>query len=155
MDEQKPQGEIKLSTKQIIGIAGCLITFVGVFMPIVSIPIVGDLNYFGNGEGDGVFLLVLSAISLVFILVKWFKWLWLTGGASLAVICFTFINFRQTMSGAKEDISRDLQDNIFAEIGEAMIDTVQLKWGWAVIVIGIGCILACAALDSMEANARK
>lgn len=152
METQNSSGEIKLSQKQILGIAGCLITFIGVFMPIVSIPIVGDLNYFRNGEGDGVFVLVLSAISFVLVLTKLFQWLWVTGGASLAVICFTFITFRQKFSEAREDLAREMEGNIFAGIGEAMIDSVQLKWGWAVIVIGVGCVLACAVIDRMDAK---
>ena len=152
MNNQNSSGEIKLSQKQILGIAGCLITFVGVFMPIISIPIVGDMNYFRNGEGDGIFLLVLSASSLVLVVTKFFQWLWVTGGASLALVCFTFTNFQQKFSETKEEVARELEGNIFAGIGEVMIDSVQLKWGWAVMVIGIGCVLACALIDRMNAD---
>ena len=152
MEKQNSSGEIRLSQKQVLGIAGCLITFIGVFTPIVSVPIVGDMNYFRNGEGDGIFLLILSAVSLVLVLTKLFQWLWITGGSSLALVCFTFINFRQKFSEVKEDMAREMEGNIFAGIGEVMIDSVQLKWGWAVMVIGIGCVLACALIDRMNAN---
>lgn len=135
MKKQNSPGEIRLSQKQILGIAGCLITFVGVFMPIVSVPVVGDMNYFRNGEGDGVLVLILSAISLVLVLTKFFQWLWITGGVSLAVICLTLINFRQKFSEAKYKLAREMEGNIFAGIGEVMIDSVQFKWGWAVMLI--------------------
>ena len=37
MEMQNSSGEIRLSQKQIMGITGCLITFVGAFMPIVNL----------------------------------------------------------------------------------------------------------------------
>src|ERR1043165_399933 len=52
-------------TKYLLGIAGSLVLFVGVFTPIVSMPVVGNVNYFQNGEGDGVIVLILALISLV------------------------------------------------------------------------------------------
>ncbi|MGB8989707.1 MAG: hypothetical protein WCC37_24130, partial [Candidatus Sulfotelmatobacter sp.] len=60
-DEQPSQAEFLAGaanekssrTKQILAILGALLLFVGVFLPIVSMPIVGSLNYFHNGQGDG------------------------------------------------------------------------------------------------------
>ena len=37
---------------------------IGVFLPLLSMPIVGSINYFQNGRGDGVIVLVLAAILL-------------------------------------------------------------------------------------------
>ena len=31
-------------------------------------------------------------------------------------------------------------------------DSIQLKWGWVVMAIGIGSVLACALIDRMNAN---
>ena len=45
--------------RQIIGLLGCVLLFVGVFMPIVSVPVAGSMNYFKNGHGDGVLILIL------------------------------------------------------------------------------------------------
>lgn len=70
----------------------------------------------------------------------------------MAVICFTFITFWQKFSEAREELATEMEGNIFAGIGEAMIDSIQLKWRWAVIVIGVGCVLACAVVDRMEAD---
>ena len=153
MEKQNSPTEIRLSQKQMLGIAGCLITFVGVFMPIISFPSGRDLNYFGNGRGDGVLLLILSVISFVLVLTKLFKWLWFTGGVSFALICFTFTIFQQRLSVSKKAIERaELRGYVFAEERLAVIDGVQLKWGWAVIVIGVGCVLACAVIDRMDAK---
>jgi len=83
-----------MNTKQLLGLIGSIILFVGVFAPIVSVPIMGNMNYFQNGKGDGTIVLLLAVVSLVLVLAKKYKGLWITGLGSLAVMAFTFINFK-------------------------------------------------------------
>jgi hypothetical protein len=68
-----------MGRKQKLGIAGSIVLFVGVFTPIVSLPIVGNMNYFRNGQGDRVIVLILALISIVLVLRKQYRWLWVTG----------------------------------------------------------------------------
>ncbi len=79
----------KNGTKQLLGLIGSVVLFVGVFAPIVSIPIMGNMNYFQNGKGDGTIVLVLAVISLILVLLKKFKGLWLTGLVSCNGSIFT------------------------------------------------------------------
>jgi len=88
----------KKGTKQLLGLIGSAVLFVGVFAPIVSIPIMGNMNYFQNGKGDGVIVLVLALISLILVLLKKFKGLWFTGLGSMAIMTFTFINFQMAIA---------------------------------------------------------
>src|SRR5687767_4806356 len=39
---------------QWLGLAGAVLLFIGVFCPIISLPIAGNINYVLNGRGDGV-----------------------------------------------------------------------------------------------------
>ena len=48
----------------------------------------------------------------------------------------------RVLNGISET-TREMEGNIFADIGEVMIDSVQLKFG---------CVLACALIDRTEAN---
>ena len=82
-----------MNTKQMLGLIGSVVLFIGVFAPIVSVPIMGNINYFQNGQGDGMIILVLAAISLILVLMEKYKALWFTGSASLAVLLFTLVNF--------------------------------------------------------------
>jgi len=53
------------NTRMILGITGSLVLVLGVFSPLISFPIVGSLDYFQNGHGDGVIILVLAGLSLL------------------------------------------------------------------------------------------
>jgi len=42
-----------MNRKQLFGLIGSIVLFVGVFAPVVSVPIVGNMNYFQNGKVTG------------------------------------------------------------------------------------------------------
>jgi len=46
--------------RQLVGLAGTILLAVGVFLPLVSMPLIGSLTYFNNGRGDGVIVLILA-----------------------------------------------------------------------------------------------
>jgi len=135
-----------MSTKKLLGVIGSIVLFIGVFMPIVSVPIMGNMNYFQNGEGDGTIVLALAGISLVLVLAEKFKGLWFTGLGSLGIMLFTFINFQSKMSQAKADMESELAGNPFRGLADVVMQSVQLQWGWAVLIVGAALVIASAAM---------
>lgn len=122
-----------MGKKQTLGIVGSILLFAGVFTPIVSLPVVGSMNYFQNGQGDGVFVLVLGLISLVLALTKRYRWLWVTGLLSLGLMMYTFVSFRIRLSGVQAEMKSKLADNPFKGIADVAMQSVQIQWGWAVL----------------------
>lgn len=135
-----------MATKQNLGLIGSIVLFVGVFAPIVSVPLIGNMNYVQNGRGGGVFIMILAAISLILVLKKRYGGLWLTGIVSLVLMAFTFIRFQIKMSDAQKQMAADLAGNPFRGIADAAMQSVQLQWGWAVLVVGAGLLIASAAI---------
>jgi len=131
--------QIGLSKKQILGYAGAAILIVGVFMPVVSIPIYGSITYYNNGTGDGLIIIILAAISAAITFYKKYPGLLLTAGASLLIIAYDFLNLQSKIS----DLTNQLQGNIF---GNAIAQAVQMQWGWAVLVIGALLLVAAVLI---------
>lgn len=136
----------KKGTKQLLGLIGSAILFVGVFAPIVSIPIMGNMNYFQNGKGDGTIVLVLAVVSLILVLLKKFKGLWFTGLGSMAIMTFTFINFQMALTNTRTQMETDLVGNPFRGIADMAMQSVQIQWGWALLIIGAVLLIASAAI---------
>jgi len=136
----------KKGTKQLLGLIGSAVLFVGVFAPIVSIPIMGNMNYFQNGKGDGTFVLILAVISLILVLLKKFKGLWFTGLGSMAIMTFTFINFQMALANTRTQMETELAGNPFRGIADMAMQSVQLQWGWALLIIGAVLVIASAAI---------
>ncbi|MHC0067539.1 type IV pilin-like G/H family protein [Nostoc sp. UIC 10890] len=133
-----------------LGILGAIILFIGVFTPIVSVPIAGSFNYFYNGKGDGVILIGIAIISLIIALKEKFKLLWWTGIASLGVLLLGLINFQMRISQLKSQMEDELAGNMFKGIADVAAQSIQLQWGWVILIIGTGLILAAAAIPERE-----
>ena len=132
-----------MGSSQILGAVGAVVLFIGAFVPILSGPLIGTLNYFqyslryGLGEGvierilghiygigEGVIVLILALVSLVMALTKRRRWLWMTGLLSLGVLAFTFINVLLWINASKGR--------------QGLIDpTIFMQWrGWVVRAVG-------------------
>ncbi len=136
------------TTKLWLGIVGSIVLFVGVFAPIISAPFVGNVNYFQNGKGDGTIVLILAVLSFVLVLTKFSVGLWLTGLGSLSVLVFTFVNFQTKMAEAKAKMDKDLAGNPFRGFADVAIQSAQLEWGWALLVVGAMLVIASAAIPT-------
>src|SRR5678816_106225 len=102
-----------METRRILAIAGSLVMAIGVFLPVVRGPLVGDLNYFRNGEGDGVLLLALALLSLLLAVTRRFHWLWTTGLAALMMLAGSFLSFQALVAELQKSADRDLAGNPF------------------------------------------
>ena len=140
-------------TKQILAILGAVLLFVGVFLPIVSMPIVGSLNYFHNGQGDGTIVLVLAVISMILAITLRFRGLWVTGLCSVGLLLFALVNFLIRMSQLREQMQTDLADNPFKGLADVAMNSVQLQWGWAVLMLGGVLIVVAAAMPGPASSA--
>lgn len=124
----------KFGVRQIVGIVGAIVLFIGVFAPIVSVPIMGHMNYFQNGKGDGAIVLVLAVLSLVAVLINKEALLFFTSLGCLGTLTFTFVNFKIGLSRMLAEASSS--DDLFSGLAELAASAVQLQWGWALHVIG-------------------
>jgi hypothetical protein len=141
-----------MNTKQLLGLIGSTILFIGVFTPIVSVPIMGNINYFQNGKGDGTIVLILAVVSLILVLTKKHKGLWFTGLTSIGIMLFTFINFQTKMSQAKAEMESNLAGNPLRGFADVAMQSVQLQWGWALLIVGAALIIASAAVKKEESK---
>ena len=148
-----PEFEMTLPVKrQTLAYVGSLVLLGGVFAPIVRVPILGTVNYFQNGRGDGVIVLVLAVISLYLTATKQYRKLWATGLASAAVLTFTFIAFQVRVSDIKSTMNRDLEGNPFRGLADVAVQGIQLEWGWILLVVGAGMIMLAAAVKNDSGN---
>ena len=145
--ENDELGRTGIDRKQLFGIIGSILLFFGVFTPIISAPIIGSINYFQNGKGDGVIVLVLALISIGLVFAKKYGGLWITGVGSLVLMVFTFVNFQVRMSQIQDEMESKLAGNPFRGIADAAMQSVQIQWGWAVLVIGAALLIAAAAIS--------
>ena len=64
----------------------------------------------------------------------------------MAVMMFTFVNFQVRISGMKDEMESKLAGNPFRGFADVAMQSIQIQWGWAVLVIGAVLLIAAAAI---------
>tara|TARA_R110002096_G_scaffold163409_1_gene330980 strand:- start:22 stop:468 length:447 start_codon:yes stop_codon:yes gene_type:complete len=141
-----------MKQRQVLGVLGSLLLIVGVFSPVVQMPIIGSIDYFRGGEIDGIIVLTLGAISLGLAFAKKYRWLFLTSIPALAVLLITLIHFQTKISEMKAKYIEDVGDNPFAGIGRMALETVKLDWGWGLLFLGVILVGISAYLEDKPRN---
>jgi hypothetical protein len=137
-----------MSNRQLAVVANGVLVF-GVFCPIVTVPFLGGQNYFQNGAGDGSIVLALAAIGFLLIWKNRFRELFITGGLSSIVCVYTFIGLLFRLNELRDKMHSDLKDNPFGGLAEAAMQSVQIQWGW-ILLIGGGATLMIAAWNCFK-----
>jgi hypothetical protein len=128
----------------LLALLGAALLFFGAFSPVFSVPIVGAQTFMQNGQAQGLIVIALAVVAAFFALTKRHRALWLPGLLALATIGYSYFSFRSELSGIGDDLP-------FRELREAALESVQLQWGWAVLLLG--ALLVCAAAFYGSANA--
>jgi len=133
--------------QQMLGLGGSILLAFGVFAPLVSIPMLGHLNYFRNGQG------------------RWSDrahpgWSWgcvesppeFQGRAgcrcgSLAVMAVTFVQFQMKMSTAQAEMQEKLAGNPFRGLARWL--WARSSWnGWVYCSLAPGLMVASGLVTS-------
>jgi hypothetical protein len=131
---------------RILAFVGVGLLVVGVFLPIVSLPIVGSMNMLmpGGQIGDGIFILAFALIGGGLALagkVRHVVW------PALASLAFTAWKY-MSLQGTLDETRARLTDQMGADSGMAssLTDAVQMNLlGWAVLALG-GIVLLVAGI---------
>lgn len=115
-----------LSFKQKHGFLGILLLIIGVFSPLVSIPLIGSYSYFNNGRGDGILILGICAISSIFLHYKKNGRLLIASLSSFVIITYDFLKLRAVVEGGQET-------GLAQIIGQNMI---RVEYGWMFLFAG-------------------
>jgi len=131
--------------KQQLGYLGAALVVVGLFLPIVTIPIIGNVTLMANGTNlAALALLALAGISAVLVAKDRFGDLIWPGIASAASLVYLFGRLQFNLSHMRSEMADGLKDNPFSGMAQAAIGAVQIQWGWLVLAAGAGILIYLA-----------
>ncbi|MCH7294084.1 hypothetical protein [Acinetobacter higginsii] len=141
---------MEFTKQQLIGFFGAFLLLIGVFLPVISAPLIGTVSLINNGKGDGMIICGLAILSFVIIALKRIKLLWLSGGISFLLLSYDLYTIASTISKTKADVSANLKGNPFGGLAEAMMNSIQLQYGWVILFIGAIILLITPLLLNNE-----
>lgn len=139
-----------------LAVGGSIGLIIGLFLPIVSLPIVGQVNLIGNFTNmSSLALLALSALAL-FLAAKnrVAEAIW-PGGTAAAMLAYWFVRLQWTISQSKSAMSDALRDNPFAGLAQTAADNIQLQWGWLVLIASAAAVVYAAVRARKDATSSE
>lgn len=110
-----------VATEVVVVLAGAVLVVLGCFAPLVQVPVIGSVNYFANGHGDGIFAIGLAVIAAVLALAGKPRWAIAPGILQLALITFTFVTLYQRLSELGPAADAQLAGNPFKDVAGAIV----------------------------------
>ena len=141
---------VKLNNRM-IAFAGSALLVLGLFVPIIQLPMVGSVGLFGDGTNLFAYVLLTLAGLAAFLAAKerTHEAIW-PGAAAAALVLALFISFQIRISQMKAQLAEGLEGNPFGGLASGLMDTVQLQWGWIVLVAAVTAILYGAVKERRE-----
>lgn len=134
-----------------IGGAGALV--MGLFTPIITLPMMGSVNLFGNGGNWTALALLAFGILAAAAALKERVGdaLWPGIGTAL-LLAAHFVDLQLRLAHIRNEMQASLKDNPFAGLAQGAMGAVQLQWGWVVVAAGAGLIIYAALRARRESE---
>ena len=136
----------RLNTYEKSILAGALAMAAGTCLPIVSMPVVGSINYLRGGRGDGMIILVLSGAIMAAVIYGYHRMAAVAGVTALAIMFTTLVRFLEALSKVQGEAAKLARDNPFGELAVIVARSVGLEWGWIPLIGGAIAVVAAGLL---------
>ena len=120
---------------QAIALVGSILLSIGVFFPILEIPMIGNVSYFSEGEGLGFYVLIVGVIALGLSFTKQSVLLLLSGITGLGFVAYSLIVAAMGLDNA----NRHYEESAYSALSGGM--EVTLSFGWIVMIAGAVMII--------------
>ncbi len=121
--------------RQLFGYIASGVLALATFLPIATLPIVGSLSYFNNGQGDGLFVLLAAVLAGVLVAIKKYKLILIPAGIAMGITIFTLITLMTKINDLKAGLGVSMEGNPFAGLAETLAASVKLEWGWFILIL--------------------
>jgi hypothetical protein len=126
-------------TNRNIAFVGAGLLAVGLFTPIVTLPIMGSINFLSGFYG--YILLALAALSVALAAKSRERDLIWTGSAAAGAILYSFVRLQYMISSMRSAMADQLAGNPFAGFAQLAVSSVQLQWGWLPVATGAALLI--------------
>lgn len=138
--------------RQTLGYTGAVLLVAGLFLPIVTFPLAGNITLMGNGSNYAALaLLVLGGISAVLVAKERQADLIWPGLAAAATLIYLFGRLQYNLAEMRSSM-KELADNPFGGAAQSAMTAVQIQWGWLILAAGAGILIYLAVQARKEAE---
>lgn len=136
----------RFSTNDKVLLGGALIMASGTLFPIVKMPIVGSMNYIAGGKGDGIVVLGRAIAIVLAGLYAYRRTAAALGVAALCIMGHTLVGLLAILEKARS--APVPKNNPFSGLGNILINSVGIEWGWLPLIGGALAVIVAGLLST-------
>ena len=121
---------------RLLAVIGAGLLLAGIFMPVLSVPMFGSVSYLQYNSNDALVIGLLAVGSFILAGTGRTQQVLFTGLGALAMLAYSYIRFISAMDEMRSRIEAQLGSSPFAQIAQSALGEVQVRWGWAILVLG-------------------
>ena len=139
--------------RQTLGYLGAALLVAGLFVPILTLALAGNVTLMGNGSNFAALaILVLAGISAVLVgKERQIDLVW-PGIASAATLIYLFGRLQYNLNEMRSSMEELANNPLGGGIAEKAMASVQIQWGWLVLAAGAGVLIYLAFQARKEAD---
>ncbi|UPK40114.1 hypothetical protein IVB18_24525 [Bradyrhizobium sp. 186] len=122
-------------------IFAALVMALGTFCPIVTLPVVGSVNYVMSGNGDGIFIAIGALGVVALVLTGYRRATGIVAGAGMIWMLITLAKIVSLLAEARAKLDHSMKGNPFGGLAKVMANSVGLGWGWVLLFGGAIAII--------------
>jgi hypothetical protein len=140
--------------RQAVALLGSVLLIVGVFVPILGVPIFHDKSMMTLRPYVGLTILGLAVLTVLIVLIRKLRWLYVPGVIAVALVAYTPL----AMQAQKDSIQSDIKSHVASMPGGLagrFVGATSLKYGWTLMMLGAGLVLAVPLLGPRLESRRR
>lgn len=135
-----------MNQNQASGLLGSALVYAGLFSPLFTSPVKGQVDYFQYSPAEATVILVLATLALTLSMAGRFQFLPLVGIAICASLVLAFIKFQLFVSGSASRWMEKFADSPHEGINRLIQESLGMDWGWGPLIAGAVLIAAAGRL---------
>jgi len=134
-----------MSNLQILGLIGIVLLIIGLFVPLVKVPLVGGISFYDRNTTESIVVIGFATISLILIMAKRRWLLRITSLAIITLVSSVGIQTIRRLLSAKSTTEKIIGEKLTQKLTNVAIEHVHIYWGIAFLLVGAILILICSA----------
>lgn len=136
-------------TRQQIAYVATALLFLSLFMPLISVPIMGSVTFIRFARGlPGLAMLMSVALAFLFTVRRSYRFLLAPGVLSLCSLGYVFWGFQELRESIGTTRNTQPTDDSFLRsldaVTQGLSEAIQIQWGFGVALLGAVMLLAIA-----------
>ncbi len=119
---------------------GAVLLIVGVFVPILGVPIFHDQSMMDLRPNVALTILGLAGLSILIALIRRLRWLYIPGLIAVALIAYTPLAMQQRKDAIQSDIKTHVA-SLPGGLAGRFVGATDLKYGWTLMMLGAVLVL--------------